>query len=357
MKMPFTNKTENVRRRRQKPGFWSTLLGSPNEEESRLSANVTREEDWDVDVPEIKMSRAFVIMLVLHIVAIGGLVAFNFWGKDEAAEAPLAGTADPIPAGMESVGTAAEEQKQRTHTFQSGETMALIAARYNVPVMDLESANVGRLTAPGVQLFIPRSPRYLEIADVPSTGPDPLAPPTELATNAPAEDEAPQEVSADGGNTPAADTTNALAENAVAKVTGAKVSITNPQITSQPTAAVAKNSLRDDAAAERAKAKEAAREREEANQKVIAERASRLRKEQVKNTKVEKVVKQEKAVKPTKAEQKPAGQRTHVVSKGDTVFNIARRYGCTPAEVGRLNGIGANSHIGVGQILKVPVKR
>ena len=70
----------------------------------RLSANVTGEEDWEVDEPQIRMSRAFAVMLVLHLVAVGGLFAFHVFGKDDReAEAKATRTAhenSPPPPAM-----------------------------------------------------------------------------------------------------------------------------------------------------------------------------------------------------------------------------------------------------------------
>ena len=35
--------------------------------ETRLSARVTSEEDWQTDVPNIRLSRAFVIVLLISV--------------------------------------------------------------------------------------------------------------------------------------------------------------------------------------------------------------------------------------------------------------------------------------------------
>jgi uncharacterized protein (TIGR00159 family) len=53
-----------------------------------------------------------------------------------------------------------------------------------------------------------------------------------------------------------------------------------------------------------------------------------------------------------KAEEKPA--RTHTVQKGDTLFEIGKRYGVSMEALRRLNGIGRGGHIEVGQELKLP---
>ncbi len=51
--------------------------------EFRLPANVMHEEAWEDDGPNMKLSRAFIVVLALHIVAVAGLVLFNFVGKKD----------------------------------------------------------------------------------------------------------------------------------------------------------------------------------------------------------------------------------------------------------------------------------
>lgn len=53
--------------------------GSPRD--FRLAANVMEEEAWDDAGPNMKLSKAFVVVLILHIVAVAGLAAFSFFEK------------------------------------------------------------------------------------------------------------------------------------------------------------------------------------------------------------------------------------------------------------------------------------
>lgn len=70
------------RRRGRGTSLWSALTGRWGRQH-RLPAHVTGESDWEVEVPQIRMSRAFAVMLVLHIVAVGGLFAFRIWGRED----------------------------------------------------------------------------------------------------------------------------------------------------------------------------------------------------------------------------------------------------------------------------------
>jgi LysM repeat protein len=54
-----------------------------------LPANITSEGEWTSGpAPQVKTSRMFLGMLALHLVAVGGLVAFHYYGHDGAASAP-----------------------------------------------------------------------------------------------------------------------------------------------------------------------------------------------------------------------------------------------------------------------------
>lgn len=52
--------------------------------QTRLAANVTREHDWYLDTPDVRLTRIFAIVLLLHAVAFGGIVAFKMVDKASA---------------------------------------------------------------------------------------------------------------------------------------------------------------------------------------------------------------------------------------------------------------------------------
>jgi murein DD-endopeptidase MepM/ murein hydrolase activator NlpD len=62
------------------------------------------------------------------------------------------------------------------------------------------------------------------------------------------------------------------------------------------------------------------------------------------------------ADRPAPAAAPAAAARTHVVARGDTLYNVGRRYGVPPAELARLNGIAAPYTIQVGQALRLPAE-
>ena len=48
-----------------------------------VTMHVTEEDDWDTDVPNVRFSRIIGIVVLLHVIAVGGILTFNQIGKKE----------------------------------------------------------------------------------------------------------------------------------------------------------------------------------------------------------------------------------------------------------------------------------
>ena len=284
----------------------------------RLSANVTGEEDWEVDEPQIRMSRAFAVMLVLHLVAVGGLFAFHMFGKDdrdsEGTATRMAHESSPPPPVATSIAATPKTESQAEpgpHVFKAGETKMLVAAKFGVTVRELEDANPGSEFSPGDSLNIPHHPRLVGALAENSA---PANPPLAIIAATPSEDVGHLEFALKKGG-----------EDPYAPVSAA-------ELPAEPTA----------------KAKLVKAEPEENTSEDTEE-----------DTTVAKVRKPQAPVAPpAPAKPKPTtGSRTHVIQKGDTVYNVAKRYGLSPGEVMRANGLSDPSRIQMGQVLKITVKR
>jgi len=114
------------------------------------TARRTREADF-TEEPNVKLSSAFVVVLVLHVVAVGGIYAFNAIkahqpsGYEEtdgpmppapASAQPVAGTQTDAPAAP-----AATPAAPVYYKVKSGDTVAKIAAAYGVESADVISIN------------------------------------------------------------------------------------------------------------------------------------------------------------------------------------------------------------------------
>ncbi|MEM0897817.1 MAG: LysM peptidoglycan-binding domain-containing protein [Verrucomicrobiota bacterium] len=115
-----------------------------------VSAHLDHERDWQTDVPDIKLSRAFVFVLLLHVIAVVGILAFEFFKPDLAGE-PLAGTTAAEEKLAEIERKEKSEQARRLrdtsdgyyrYTVKSGDSLEKIASRYGVGVSEISRLNV-----------------------------------------------------------------------------------------------------------------------------------------------------------------------------------------------------------------------
>ncbi len=90
--------------------------------------------DYDTDEPNVRLSRAFLVVMLLHVVAVGGIFAFSSLKKNTPApmDAPLVDSpskADDLPA------------DSRLYVVSSDDTLGSIASTFGLTRNDLETAN------------------------------------------------------------------------------------------------------------------------------------------------------------------------------------------------------------------------
>ena len=142
----------------------------------RLAAHVSREDQWDYDVPNIRLSRAFVVVVVLHIVAVGGILAFEVLKPDGRGSVALSddpkGTigdelVNSIPEGVK-VGDPRAEGKV-AYIVRAGDTVKSIADRFGLMPETIERQNGldrGGRIYPGRQMFIPKTDEIIAEAEI-----------------------------------------------------------------------------------------------------------------------------------------------------------------------------------------------
>jgi|GEM_PF-1092353 len=328
MKLRLAKKTNGRRRRGRATSLWNILTGRWGKQH-RLPAHVTGEGDWEVEVPQIRMSRAFAVMLVLHIVAVGGLFAFRIWGKDDDEKGPTAeNTSAPAalvepatPADAASVFTEpatatgpvaiTPAEPLKTYVWHTGDTLPLVAARFGISGSALREANPDKQLLPGTELVIPRAGRVIGGADTSDAeaGPAEIFDPAKsetAATSRPPRAEVVPELA------PFPEIPDVLPSHA--EEAGGTVA---QKVTARPPVKPVPAKAGDVAAAKKKAA----------------------------------------VTIPPVPPARTAGQRAHVVTSGDTVFNIAKRYGFTAEEIAKANGLGDGYRIRKGQQLRIPVRR
>ena len=387
--MNLLSDTKNRPQRRRSQSFIGSLSGRFGRGH-RLAASATAQDDWDEEVPQVRMSRAFVVMLLLHLVAIGGLFAFHMWGEDKenppapaasaavapapgttvplaAAETPLPGTEAPRAMPMPTEAAAPEEApaaaEPNTHRLLKGETRELLAARFGITSEQLTAANPQATWAPGTTIRIPApasEPDRVVSAATDAAASAKLQRTAPMAatpvTTAPERNPSLQPIK-DTSAEPVEPEPGALAVGERQPDTYVQEnSAPAPKPVSKPrTEAKAQPVRAEPAPRETAAATKPAATKSVATKSVAKPTAKPAAKAPSAKPSSEVVVKTKPKTSPEPA--RSAGSRTHVVVKGDTVYNIARRYGFSAAEIMRLNSLADPDRLRVGDRLRVPVRR
>jgi LysM repeat protein len=162
LKMPRLPQVPKLLRRRpQKP--------APQKLAARVRAADPAALDYEDEEPQTKLTSAFIVVLILHVVAVGGVMAFNQIKSNRRASEPTAtaeasakksvaakedraalASPDPVQALNSAPVVAsvavpppsfAPVSKQRIHNVKSGDTLHAIAKAHGVSVADLKTAN------------------------------------------------------------------------------------------------------------------------------------------------------------------------------------------------------------------------
>ena len=145
--------------------------------QTKLPAHVTEEQDWYLDTPDVRLTRVFTVVLILHVVAVGGILAFKMVEKastpaivasaDTATSQEIAPSAEsanpaepkvnaapaPAPAESQTPATAAKDSgtaltvnhpsaaDYQEYCVAAGDTLASIAQKLNVSAAQIREIN------------------------------------------------------------------------------------------------------------------------------------------------------------------------------------------------------------------------
>jgi len=119
---------------------------------ARAATADAEEEDYESgEEPNMRFSHALIVVLILHLIAVGGVFAFN-WMKARQGEkvgssaltATSGGTEAPAPvvtAKSSAPTTDVANGTERNHTVTAGDTLTRVAANYGVTIPAIEAAN------------------------------------------------------------------------------------------------------------------------------------------------------------------------------------------------------------------------
>jgi len=117
-------------------------------------SNSTGEEGWKKDVPNIKLSRAFIVVLILHIVAVGGILAFEMFKSNESNVATIKPESTSVNAeesivdemqkkeGREATQKTGNNEGFEKYIVQKGDSIRAIADSYKVSRTEILETNL-----------------------------------------------------------------------------------------------------------------------------------------------------------------------------------------------------------------------
>ena len=366
-------------------------------------ALVTEEGEWNQHEPNSGMARMFVVMLLIHVVLIGGIIIYDFMGDDEkpqqtvtqAARAVSSGTGLPVAAPevvSAQAQAAADTQQFDNYEMHSGDSIKSIAAKFGSTEAEITRLNMidkGLQIGPGTMLRVPKqavpnaipvNPKTLKPMTVTEEVPKAIPvvrdhpPATKVPSEAVKPAEAPASLSAatmtpvslltPNEAPPATSSLVAAADTpATAPAPAAKTAVLPP-----PTKPNVVSLLEENAPKVEPSKPAAARPREEPKPaakalvrpnpvppptqmlKKIADAPPTAKKEKAEPTK------KATADAPPKTAAKSGTSRTHTLKSGETLFRLSAKYGVSVAAIQKANNIKNPNSMRDGMKLVIPAK-
>ena len=359
-------------------------------------ALVTEEGEWNQHEPNSGMARMFVVMLLIHVVLIGGIIIYDFMGDDEkpqqtltqATRAASSGIGLPVaaPAVVNAQAQAAADTQQfDNYEMHSGDSIKSIAAKFGTTEAEITRLNMidkGMQIGPRTMLRVPKqavpnaipvNPQTLEPMKVAEEVPKAIPvirdhpPSTKVPSEAVKPAEAPASLSA-ATMTPislltpheAPPATSSLVAAADTPAT-APAPLASTAALPPPTKPNAVALLEENAPkAEKSKpaAKAEAKPLVRPNPvppptqmlKKIADAPPTAKKEKAEPTK------KTASDAPPKSAAKSSTARTHTLKSGETLFRLSAKYGVTVAAIQKANNIKNPNSMRDGMKLAIPAK-
>lgn len=189
------NQSMFVKRRPVKKHGAKTLFANVARKKKRHRAATTASpSDFDGDVPNLGIARALVVILLIHVVAIGGIFFHSHWlSDDDAVAEKTPAVAKPLQPASPAAAIRRDEGENlptirsgdSLYTVGTGDTYASISSRFGIDEMELRRANENIQIRQGRVLRIP--PKMItaveppQVAELRQRAPEvaPINPPAE----------------------------------------------------------------------------------------------------------------------------------------------------------------------------------
>ncbi len=365
-------------------------------------ALVTEEGEWNQHEPNSGMARMFVVMLLIHVVLIGGIIIYDFMGDDEKPQQTVTQAARALSSGnglpmaspeviTAQAQAAADTEQYDNYEMRSGDSIKSIAAKFGSNEAEITRLNMidkGLQIGPGTMLRVPKqavpsaipvNPKTLKpmviAEDVPKAVPvvRDQPPATKVPSEAVKPNEAPASLSA-----ATMSPISLLAPDEAPPAASSLVADANtPATASAPAASTAELppptkpnvvSLLQ----ENAPKVEAVRPRDRDEPKPVAKAEAKplakpspvlpptqmLKKiaEAPPATKKAEPTKKVVADAPPKPVVKTSSARTHTLKSGETLYRLSTKYGVSVAAIQKENNIKNPNAMREGMKLVIPAK-
>lgn len=385
------------------------LLESGRQRHRHRVALVTEEGEWNQHEPNSGMARMFVVMLLVHVVLIGGIIIYDFMGDDakpqqSATQAARAmGSASGLPqASPEIVNAqaraAADTEQYDSYEMRSGDSLKSIAAKFGATEEEITKLNLidkGLQIGPGTMLRVPKQavpaaipvdPKTLKplaAAEVPKAIPVKDQPPAtvKVPSEAVRPSEAPASLSAAAITPMSLVAPNELPPETSSLSSAANAPATAPvapqTVAALPPPAKPKASSLLQEEVEEAPAAPAPVKEKEQSRPVIASMEAPAQSQPKPLAKpapvappsqmLKKIASAPPAAKkpeparktadtPPKPAARPASARTHVLQSGETLYRLSSKYGVSVAALQKANNIKNPNAMREGMKLVIPAK-
>ncbi|WP_395719061.1 LysM peptidoglycan-binding domain-containing protein [Prosthecobacter sp.] len=368
-------------------------------------ALVTEEGEWNQHEPNSGMARMFVVMLLVHVVLIGGIIIYDFMGDEEtpqqtvtqAARAMSSSSTSGLPEASPEIVSAQAQAAANTELFdnyemRSGDSLRTIAAKFGTTEEEITKLNMidkGLQIGPGTMLRVPKQavpsaipvdPKTLKPKDVaeevpkaipvqdqpPVTNKEPSeavkpseAPASLSAATTPMSLIAPGEASSSAGSLAAAADLPATAAAPPESTVAALPPPTKPNVVSL---------LQENAPQVEDKPKQAAKAEPKPLAKPnpvppptqmlkkIADTPPATKKTEPVKKSVADAPPAPKKSEPARTVPKAVAARTHTLQPGETLYRLSSKYGVSVAAIQKANNIKNPNAMRDGMKLVIPAK-
>lgn len=368
-------------------------------------ALVTEEGEWNQHEPNSGMARMFVVMLLIHVVLIGGIIIYDFMGDDAKPQqtvtqaARAVSTGNGLPMASPEVVTAQAQAAADTEQFdnyemRSGDSIKSIAAKFGSTEAEITRLNLidkGIQIGPGTMLRVPKqavpsaipvNPKTLKpmaiVEDVPKAVPvvRDQPPATKVPSEAVKPSEAPASLSA-ATMTPislvapneAPPATTSLVALADTPATASAPPASTPAALPPPTKPNVVSLLQENAPKVEA-VRPRDRDRDEPKPVAKAEAKPLVKPNPVPPptqmlkkiaeappaTKKAEPTKKVVADAPPKTVAKASSARSHTLKSGETLYRLSTKYGVSVAAIQKANNIKNPNSMRDGMKLVIPAK-